>query len=104
MVLRSMYTKDNMIKRRYLNQIKKIIQAELPSEAKVFIFGSAVTDDRFHDIDIGIEALADESAISSLRDTFEQSNLPYHVDVIDFNHVDQDFEELVMKGKVLWLT
>lgn len=93
-----------MIKQRYLNQIKQLIQTEIPPKVRVFIFGSAARDDRFHDLDIGIEGLSDKISLGQLRDRLEDSTLPYSVDLIDFDRVDEDFKQSVMKDKVLWLT
>lgn len=81
-----------------------MVQTELPPQAKVFIFGSAVEGDQFHDIDIGIEGLSDTSCVNHLQELFEESRLPYNVDVIDFDRVDENFKHSVMKEKILWLT
>jgi predicted nucleotidyltransferase len=94
----------NMIQSRYLNQIKKMIRSEISPKAKVFIFGSAVKTGRFHDLDIGIEGLTDDSAVSRLREKFEDSTIPYSVDVINFSKVDKQFKQTVLKDRVIWLT
>ncbi|KKS78582.1 MAG: polymerase beta domain protein region protein [Candidatus Beckwithbacteria bacterium GW2011_GWA2_43_10] len=96
-----------MLNQATLTTIKKILWQHLDkSRDKAFIFGSwAIGDNRkFSDIDIGIETKRKlpTRTIANLKDTFEVSDLPYLVDVVDFNHTDKKFKELA-KSKIIKL-
>ena len=96
-----------MINQATLATIKKILWQHLDkTEDKAFLFGSwAVGDNRkFSDIDIGIESKKKLPLhlISRLKDAFEISDLPYMVDVIDFNQTEPEFVKLA-KSKIIKL-
>lgn len=69
--------------------IQQSIQPLLPNDAyKVFLFGSRVTgtNRRFSDIDIGIigdKPLSGKN-YCDIVESLEQSDVPYHMDVVDF--------------------
>ena len=79
-----------MLQKKYLDQINQVLWLHLDkTRDKAFIFGSwAIGDNRkWSDIDIGIESDRKLSIhlISRLHEAFEESNLPYAVDVVDFS-------------------
>ena len=67
------------------------------------MYGSSLRKNRFYDIDIGLMGAVNPTALARLREDFEEGNLPYKVDVVDFTSVDPVFKERVMSDKVLWL-
>ncbi|HBC45094.1 MAG: polymerase beta domain protein region protein [Candidatus Collierbacteria bacterium GW2011_GWB1_45_35] len=73
-----------------------------PNETKVFIFGSRVsgTNVKFSDIDLGFESdkKIPYNLIMDIEDDFENSNIPYSVDVVDFSKVSNKFKEVAMKN------
>jgi predicted nucleotidyltransferase len=73
-----------------------------PNETKVFIFGSRVngTNVKFSDIDLGFESdkKIPYSLIMDIEDDFENSNIPYSVDIVDFSKVSNKFKEVAMKN------
>lgn len=71
---------------------------------KFFIYGSSLVKERFGDIDIGVEGEVDMRDIGALKEAFEESTLPYFVDVVNFNSVSEEFRENVRKQKIVWLT
>lgn len=75
----------------------------MPSQHKVFLFGSALRKPNFRDVDIGVLGIVDPKQLALLRDDFEESNFPFVVDIVDFNHVNTNFKDKVFKDKVLWL-
>lgn len=82
-----------------LKTIKTILWQYLDKNRdKAFIFGSwAIGDNRkFSDIDIGIESKRKLSfhLIARLREDFEESNLPYAVDVVDFSGTTKQFKDV----------
>jgi predicted nucleotidyltransferase len=90
----------------YLELVKTILRKHLPETAKVYVFGSRSkgTAKLFSDLDLAIDVDGKKlptKVLSSLLSDFEESNLPYKVDVIDFNDISAEFQEIVGKDKVL---
>lgn len=75
----------------------------VPNQHRVFLFGSALRQSSFRDVDIGVVGTVDPKQLALLREDFEVSNFPYVVDVVDFNHVNTKFKDKVFQDKVLWL-
>lgn len=88
-------------------QIKNILFKFLdPQKNKVFIFGSRAIGKarKFSDIDIGIKSEKEINTLllSDIKEAFEESNIPYTVDVVDFPQVSDKFNE-VAKQKIIYL-
>ena len=82
---------------KYINFIKNTISSYL-KEYKLYIFGSRVNGNarKYSDIDIAIESDKLTPAIKSqIELDFENSTLPYEVDVIDLNNFSNDFKNLI---------
>ena len=80
-------------------EIKKILFKFLdPQKDRVFIFGSRAIGGarKFSDIDIGVksEKQIDSLLLSDIEEAFEESDIPYTVDVVDFSQVSDKFKEL----------
>lgn len=91
-----------MLDAQSLSEIKKIIFRFLdPKKNKVFIFGSRAIGNarKFSDIDIGIRShkKISEELIEDIQDTFEESDLPYTVDVVDFSQVSDTFKNISLQ-------
>lgn len=89
------------------NQVKEIIfQFLSPKEYKVFIFGSRALDTgrKFSDIDIGIESKKEvpDRVLSDIQEAFEESDIPFTVDVVDFSNLSERFKK-VAQQKVIYL-
>jgi len=96
--------KDIMLKEKYLKQIKKKVDESIyDRNGKVFIFGSGLKKAHFGDIDLGLMGKVKEDDIYRLKEEFEESNLPYSVDVVNFNKVSRQFKNNVMENKILWI-
>ena len=85
--------------------LKQTVRKYLPDESyKAFIFGSwAIGDNRkWSDIDIGIESDRKLSIhlISRLHEAFEESNLPYAVDVVDFSGTTEQFKTVAKQAVI----
>lgn len=96
-----------MIDQKTKKEVKKIIFRFLdPKKYKVFIFGSRALGGgrKFSDIDIGIKSKEeiDSSTLSDIQEAFEESNLPYNVDVVDFSSVSNQFRD-VAEAKIIYL-
>lgn len=93
-----------MIAKKYQLQIKKILNPTLKKKKiQCFIFGSSVTKDHFADIDIGVIGDITEKDIYDLKEVFEDSTLPFFVDVINFRTVSKKFRENVFDNPIMWI-
>ncbi|MFA7626805.1 MAG: nucleotidyltransferase domain-containing protein [Candidatus Kapaibacterium sp.] len=90
-----------------LNIAKEIVLKFIDKDiTTVFLFGSRV-DNTFRknsDIDIGFisENCIDLLTFNDIRDALENSGIPYHFDLVDFNNAKTEFKENAMKNIVLW--
>ena len=93
-----------MIKEKYLKKIKeKVIQFNQGKDFKFFIFGSSLHKKHFGDLDLGVVGNISNKELYKLKEDFENSTLPYFVDIINFSKVEEEFENNVFQNKVLWL-
>ena len=94
-----------MIKDKYLHQIRETVgRFSSGRDLKFCIYGSSLVKDRFGDVDIGLEGDVEEGDAGKLKELFDNSTLPYFVDVVDFNRVATGFRENVLRGNILWIT
>ena len=81
-----------------------LLDAHLPSGGKVWVFGSRATGRarRYSDLDLAIDAgrplSLDEAAL--LREAFDESDLPYRVDIVDWHTIDDRFRRLIAAERV----
>lgn len=85
-----------MLDKRTISEIKQIIYHSLDKKKyKAFIFGSRVIGRarKFSDIDIGImgKKSLEENILSKLKQEFEDSDIPYTVDIVDFSCLSPRF-------------
>lgn len=84
--------------------VREIIDAHLPPGTKVWIFGSRAKGRarRYSDLDLAVDAgrqlTIDETA--ALRDHFDECDLPYKVDLIDWHAAGARFRELIAAQRV----
>lgn len=90
-----------------LNEARRIIREELRGQrAQVILFGSWArgTADRLSDIDVGI--WPDDSfpgaVLVRLRERFEESQIPFHVDLVDLREMDEALRSRVLAEGVPW--
>lgn len=81
--------------------IINILKAHI-KRGKVYAFGSRYKNNnrKFSDFDIAIdtgEKLSFEF-LNILKDAFEESDLPYRVDIIDYNNISDKFKKIVDGG------
>lgn len=84
----------------YLTLIKTILRQHLPSNAKVGVFGSRVTGKarKYSDVDLIINISGENVPIQTLfvlATEFEESDLPFKVDVVDWNKLSAEFQEMI---------
>jgi predicted nucleotidyltransferase len=85
---------------KHLAIVKLILNQFLP-DAEIWVFGSRITSNykKHSDLDLLVrhaEGL-DQKLMFKLMDAFEESDLPIKVDVLDWNSIDADFQEIVAK-------
>ena len=71
-------------------------------KGKVYAFGSRYKNNnrKFSDLDIAIDTGKKLSFefLNILKDAFEENDLPYRVDIIDYNNISDKFKKIVDSG------
>lgn len=93
-----------MIDQKNKKELKRILTQRLGKGTKSFIFGSALDSKSFSDIDIAIQHLELPDVIYQIKEDMENSQIPYKVDIVDFDRADTKFQKKVLKQKIEWLT
>jgi predicted nucleotidyltransferase len=94
-----------MISGEIIKRIKEVVIGHFNGDVRFFIFGSSVIDEKFNDIDLGIIGKsANKERIEKLKEEFEESSIPYKIDIINFNDVDRKFHDKILREKIIWLT
>ena len=83
----------------HLEIVQNILREHLPDGFKVWVFGSRAnwTTKDYSDLDLVVEGTdtLDYKAMVRLEVAFEESDLPYTVDVVDLNAVSPEFKSIV---------
>jgi predicted nucleotidyltransferase len=91
-----------------LEDVKRTIEEVLKGKSvKVYLFGSRAkgTNTPRSDLDLAFLSREDISyELSLLREIFEESNLPFSVDVVDLTKTGQEFKEQVLREGKLWIS
>ena len=87
--------------------VKDVLSNVLADDVKVYVFGSRVkgTLKEYADLDLALQGreLLPQSILDTLNIKFEESLLPYKVDVIDLNNIDTDFYNTIKQDLTLFL-
>ena len=89
------------LEKRHLDFILQVLQKNIPQEdAKFYIFGSRAKGNHkeYSDIDIAVkleEEMISTDILGKILMEFSDSTLPYEVDVIDLNAIDDRFKNLI---------
>lgn len=89
------------IEKEQLEIVRKILKNNVPN-AEIRIFGSRYkhTNKEYSDIDIAIvqkEKISLE-LYSKMKEEFEESNLKYRVDLVDWNTISEEFKKIIEEG------
>ncbi|MBU6197461.1 MAG: restriction endonuclease subunit S [Cyanobacteria bacterium REEB446] len=102
-------TKPLDIRPDHAEIVHKILKDNLEEGTYVFAFGSRAnwTAKQSSDLDLAMDGFGmklDKKIKSNLEDAFEESDLPYKVDVVDLNSVSESFREAIQDQlvRVLW--
>ncbi len=82
--------------------IVRAILSEFVPGANVWAYGSRVTGRQRPHSDLDLALLAPEpldlATLARLEDAFAESNLPYRVDVIDWERIGEAFRDLIRRS------
>ena len=88
----------------HLKVVEEILHKNLPLGVSVWVFGSraswATSDSS--DLDLALDGDIDHDTILALEMAFEESNLPYTVDIIALDQVSNSFRQIVDAQKVIF--
>ena len=93
------------IRAEQLETVKQILKKHLPQGILIWVFGSRATCNakEYSDLDIALQTengqKIDFELIVMLMDDFEESNLPFKVDVVDYNSISGIFKQNVDSQK-----
>ncbi len=89
---------------KYLDIIVKILRTNLPPNDNVYVFGSRVTGRAkpFSDVDLLVDVSQPLTLeqLSLLNNEFDQSLLPYKVDIVDANSITESFRLAIQEQLV----
>lgn len=90
-----------------MNQLQQLVLKFFDKEnVKIFIFGSRANNKESvqSDIDLGIipRDNFNYDKLVLFKEALEDINIPYKVDVVDFNNVSNDFKKEAMKDIIVW--
>ncbi|MCY4114897.1 MAG: restriction endonuclease subunit S [Chloroflexi bacterium] len=89
----------------HLEAVQCILRKHLPAGVKVSVFGSRAnwTSKHSSDLDLAVQGTAaiDHETMARLEIAFEESDLPYTVDVVDLNRIGESFRQIVESQRTL---
>ncbi len=67
-----------------------------------YVFGSRITDKvkEFSDLDLFYTEDIPEKIIMNIENELEESDLPYKVDIVNYNKCDKTFQKIMKSGYV----
>jgi predicted nucleotidyltransferase len=87
----------------HLEIVKNIFKGVLP-DCEVFVFGSRAEGPakEHSDLDLLIKgnSAIDKSIIRKLKTAFEESDLPFRVDIVDWATTQENFRKIIQKHMV----
>ena len=79
--------------------VQQILKRNLPQSAIVWVFGSraGINIKKFSDLDLAIDdnSPLPYATIVNLKCDFEESDLPFKVDIVDWHQLDQSFQNRI---------
>ena len=98
---------DIVLNKVSMTELKKVVVAVLKNEnVKIMLFGSRARGDNYpySDVDIGIlpSDKFDERKLILLRETIENLNFPYKMDIVNLSEISEAFKTEVQKDAILW--
>ena len=92
------------IRADHMRIVRDVLRRHLPDRVKVWVFGSRATwaTKDSSDLDLALEGNAEIPArsLAALEAAFEDSDLPYAVDVVDVKRIGERFRWTVQRQSV----
>jgi uncharacterized protein len=86
------------LKPREIEVVRNILNRFVP-EAEIIVFGSRIygTAKLWSDLDLAIKAVSslDWKLLAEFKETFQESELPFRVDVLDWNDIAESFSRAI---------
>lgn len=91
---------------KHLVMVREILRKHLPDNSTVWVFGSRAkaATKKYSDLDLLIDMGGKElplPLLSDLNDDFDESDLPYKVDVVDWNTITESFRKRIQNHREL---
>jgi uncharacterized protein len=82
----------------------KIVSNILKNFSSVIVFGSRVkgTESKFSDLDLCIKSKISTYEFESVKEAFENSDLSFKVDVVDYHRISDSFKKIIDEQGVEW--
>ncbi len=93
------------IQARHLEMVQDIFKKNLP-QAKVLAYGSRTKGDSNYaheGSDLDLALIVEENSTKErrkLNEIFKESNIPFFIDIIDYNNAPQSFKEEIDKESI----
>lgn len=88
----------------HMNIVRWILQKHLPSNVSVWVFGSRAkwTTHKGSDLDLAVEGdqPIDHDTMINLSIEFDDSDLPYTVDIVDLKTINSKFKQIIDEQKI----
>lgn len=88
----------------HLEIVRGILHRLLPSDVRVWAFGSRAKSEawRASDLDLALEGAGpiDLDTVISLKIAFDDSDLPYTVDIVDLRTTSDSFRKIIDAQKI----
>ena len=93
------------ISEEHLKKIKTILRHYFPT-SQIWLFGSRVTGNakKYSDLDVLIKTTEHTHATSAfieLKHAFDNSDLPFQIDIVDWDKASTEFREMVLKEAII---
>ena len=97
----------DLMKDKYLDQIKEIVLTQLKDEpVQVLLFGSRARGTHHPGSDVDIALIPAQGTnftrVVFLKETMEDSCVPYKVDIVNLSESSREFREHALKDAVVW--
>ena len=91
----------------HLALIKEIFKKNLPSNTIVWLFGSRLfsTCKKYSDVDFLIDCQGKKLSsliLINLKEDFDESDLPYKVDLLDWHQITDEFKNNIANKQILF--
>ena len=98
---------QNVKTNSYIEKIRKCALEFMKDErVRIYLFGLWARGEARCESDVDIAIEGDDrlkaSKISALRDFFEESTIPYRVDVVDMRRASEELKEEIRRDGILW--